>query len=193
MRVLYFGTYERNYPRNAQVISCLRGAGVEVVERHVSVWERRRAQVVARARGRRQARLRRGTAPAAEADATRFDALIVGYPGHFDLPAARRIARGQAGDLQSARVAPRDPRRGPAALRRRLGSRPVSCVAIDRHRAPARRPRRRRHGAERATPGRARSAARRTARGLLRRRRGAALPARLAAARRPSTRSSSAS
>ena len=30
MRVLYFGTYERDYPRNAQVISCLRRAGVEV-------------------------------------------------------------------------------------------------------------------------------------------------------------------
>ena len=39
MRVVYFGTYERGYPRNAQVISCLRGAGVEVVERHVSVWD----------------------------------------------------------------------------------------------------------------------------------------------------------
>ena len=39
MRVLYFGTYERNYPRNAQVISALRGAGVDVSERHVSVWE----------------------------------------------------------------------------------------------------------------------------------------------------------
>jgi len=42
MRVLYFGTYERDYPRNAQVISCLRGAGVEVSERHVAVWEGRR-------------------------------------------------------------------------------------------------------------------------------------------------------
>ena len=41
MRVLYFGTYERDYPRNAQVIACLRGAGVEVAERHVSVWEGR--------------------------------------------------------------------------------------------------------------------------------------------------------
>ena len=39
--VLYFGTYERAYPRNAQVISRLRGAGVEVVERHVGVWEGR--------------------------------------------------------------------------------------------------------------------------------------------------------
>src|SRR5947208_3058289 len=33
MRVLYFGTYERDYPRNAQVISALRGAGVGVLER----------------------------------------------------------------------------------------------------------------------------------------------------------------
>jgi hypothetical protein len=41
LRIVYFGTYERGYPRNAQVISCLRGAGVDVVERHVSVWEGR--------------------------------------------------------------------------------------------------------------------------------------------------------
>ena len=52
LRVLYFGTYERDYPRNAQVISCLRGAGVEVVERHEPVWEGR-ATRGARARRRR--------------------------------------------------------------------------------------------------------------------------------------------
>ena len=39
MRVLYFGTYERDYPRNAQVISCLRRAGVDVVECNVPIWE----------------------------------------------------------------------------------------------------------------------------------------------------------
>ena len=93
MRVLYFGTYERRYPRNAQVISCLRRAGVEVVERHVPVWENREHKwtaglgvlpklVLAEAR-----LLRR---PQVEADA-----VIVGYPGHFDLPAARRAARGR--------------------------------------------------------------------------------------------------
>ena len=42
MRVLYFGTYDRGYPRNAQVISALRGAGVEVIEHHEPVWEHRR-------------------------------------------------------------------------------------------------------------------------------------------------------
>ena len=94
MRVLYFGTYERGYPRNAQVISCLRGAGVEVVERHASVWERRRHKwsvgLGAAVRiGLAETRLLFGSRR------ERFDAVIVGYPGHFDLPAARRIARGR--------------------------------------------------------------------------------------------------
>lgn len=93
MRVLYFGTYERRYPRNAQVISCLRRAGVEVVERHVPVWEGReqkwRAGLSAALRlAVAQARLLRR--PRVEADA-----VIVGYPGHLDLPAARRFARGR--------------------------------------------------------------------------------------------------
>src|SRR5687768_16542486 len=94
MRTLDFGTYERDYPRNAQVISCLRGAGAEVIERHASVWERRRhnwsvgfgaAARVGVAEARLLLRGRR----------ERFDAVIVGYPGHFDLPAAKRIARGR--------------------------------------------------------------------------------------------------
>ena len=94
MRVLYFGTYERDYPRNAQVISCLRGAGAEVVERHASVWERRRHKwsvgLGAAARvGAAETRL------LFSSRRERFDAVIVGYPGHFDLPAARRIARGR--------------------------------------------------------------------------------------------------
>jgi len=93
MRVLYFGTYERDYPRNAQVISALRGAGVGVLERHVSVWEGRthkwRAGPVAVARlALAEVRLLRR--PVHE-----FDALIVGYPGHLDLAAARYAAGGR--------------------------------------------------------------------------------------------------
>jgi glycosyltransferase involved in cell wall biosynthesis len=91
MRVLYFGTYDRAYPRNAQVISCLRRAGVEVHERHEPVWDGRRdawragpadAVKLALAEGRLLRRARHG----------RFDAVVVGYPGHFDLTAARRAA-----------------------------------------------------------------------------------------------------
>jgi glycosyltransferase involved in cell wall biosynthesis len=93
LRVLYFGTYERDYPRNAQVISAMRGAGVEVVERHVSVWEGRRAnwQAGAAAAARLAlAELRLFRRPRDE-----FDALVVGYPGHLDLVAARRVAGGR--------------------------------------------------------------------------------------------------
>ena len=90
MRVLYFGTYEQNYPRNAQVISALRGAGVEVMERHERVWEGRRSNWGARWQAAfrlfiAEMRLRFGSADA-------FDAVLVGYPGHFDVPRARRVA-----------------------------------------------------------------------------------------------------
>lgn len=93
MRVLYFGTYERDYPRNAQVITALRRAGVEVIERHVPVWEQSthkwRAGVGAAARlALAEARLLRRPTEG-------FDALIVGYPGHLDLAAARRVAGGR--------------------------------------------------------------------------------------------------
>ena len=93
MRVLYFGTYERDYPRNAQVISCLRRAGVEVEERHVAVWEGRRDNWSAGAGA--AARLGLAELELLRRAPGDFDALLVGYPGHFDLPAARRAARGR--------------------------------------------------------------------------------------------------
>ena len=93
MRVLYFGTYERAYPRNAQVISCLRRAGVEVAERHVSVWEGREHKWAA---GPATAlRLLAAEARLLQRPEPGFDALIVGYPGHLDLAAARFAARGR--------------------------------------------------------------------------------------------------
>jgi glycosyltransferase involved in cell wall biosynthesis len=93
VRVLYFGTYERDYPRNAQVISSLRGAGVEVVERHVGVWEGRRQKW---SLGPGSAvRLSVAQVRLLGRPRERFDALVVGYPGHLDLPAARWVARGR--------------------------------------------------------------------------------------------------
>src|SRR6266480_2766920 len=99
MKVLYFGTYERDYPRNAQVISCLRGAGVDVVERHASVWEGQRQSwqaglgTAARLAAAEVRLLRRPTAE--------FDVLLVGYPGHLDLAAARRAADLTVADTQA--------------------------------------------------------------------------------------------
>jgi len=93
LRVCYFGTYERRYPRNAQVISCLRKAGVDVEEVHVSVWDDDRNGWSA---GPAQAaRLSAAEARLLTRRPRDFDAFIVGYPGHFDLPAARRAARGR--------------------------------------------------------------------------------------------------
>ncbi len=94
MRVLYFGTYERDYPRNAQVIACLRGAGVDVAERHVSVWEGREHKFAAGIGS--AARLAVAEAELwARRPEPSFDAIIVGYPGHLDMTAARRAARGK--------------------------------------------------------------------------------------------------
>ena len=75
------------------MISCLRRAGVEVTEHNIGVWAGRvqkwRPGPVAAARlAVSELRLLRRPHAA-------FDALIVGYPGHADLPAARRAAGGR--------------------------------------------------------------------------------------------------
>jgi glycosyltransferase involved in cell wall biosynthesis len=93
VRVLYFGTYERRYPRNAQVISCLRRAGVEVLERHEAVWEGEDEKwsagpAAALRLAAAEARLFARRGPQA-------DVVLVGYPGHLDVGAARRAARGR--------------------------------------------------------------------------------------------------
>jgi len=91
LRVLLFGTYERGYPRNAQVSAALRRAGVEVAERHEPVWTSRDQW---RAGLRTAVRLLRAEVRLALGPRTDADAVLVGYPGHFDLPAARRVAGG---------------------------------------------------------------------------------------------------
>jgi Glycosyl transferases group 1/Glycosyl transferase 4-like domain len=83
VRALYFGTYDRAHPRNVNAIAALRATGVEIVERQAAV------------RGHNE----RGTLSVLTAE-TRllepnrrdFDVVIVGYPGHFDVPRARRVA-----------------------------------------------------------------------------------------------------
>ena len=74
------------------MISCLRGAGVEVVERHEPVWEGTRDAW--RAGPLTALRLAHAELRLLRRSSERYDAVIVGYPGHFDLPAARHAARG---------------------------------------------------------------------------------------------------
>jgi glycosyltransferase involved in cell wall biosynthesis len=90
LRVLYFGTYERDYPRNAQVISALRGAGVEVIEHHEPVWEHRRDNWAVRWTVALRLFLAELRLRWTKHDV--FDVVLVGYPGHFDVPHARRVA-----------------------------------------------------------------------------------------------------
>jgi glycosyltransferase involved in cell wall biosynthesis len=93
VRVIAFGTYQRDYPRNALVRACLRRAGVVVTERHISVWD-----------GRRDAwsaglgtvgRLAAAEARLALRRVDHADVVLVGYPGQVDVPAARLAARGR--------------------------------------------------------------------------------------------------
>ena len=74
------------------MISSLRRVGVEVDERHVAVWDGRRDAW--RAGPGTLLRLVRAELGLLRRTRTRYDAVIVGYPGQVDIPAARRAARG---------------------------------------------------------------------------------------------------
>jgi len=88
VRVAYFGTWERGYPRNDQVISALTSAGVEVELVNEEMWAGTHkfglTPTVLPRLARSELRLARAAVPAD------VDALIVGYPGQFDVWSARR-------------------------------------------------------------------------------------------------------
>lgn len=87
VRIRYFGTWERGYPRNEQVISALRKAGAEVSESHAQVWEaEHKFQLGAAALPRLVAAEAKLALQRIDGD----DVLLVGYPGQFDLWSARR-------------------------------------------------------------------------------------------------------
>ncbi len=93
MHVLAFGTYQRDYPRNAQVRSCLRTAGITVAERHIDLWDGKRDAWATGIGSAGRVALAEARLALSRTDAA--DALLVGYPGHFDLPAAKIAARGR--------------------------------------------------------------------------------------------------
>jgi glycosyltransferase involved in cell wall biosynthesis len=91
VRVAYFGTWERGYPRNDQVIAALESAGVEVDLVHEEMWAGTHkfglSPTVLPRLASAELRLARASVPD---DAV---ALVVGYPGHFDLWSAMRHRR----------------------------------------------------------------------------------------------------
>lgn len=84
MKALYFGTYDRDHPRNVNAIAAMRSVGIEVAERRVGVRGTGLLGALSVASAETQLLWPRQRA---------FDVLIVGYPGHFDVPRARRLAR----------------------------------------------------------------------------------------------------
>jgi len=91
VKVAYFGTWERGYPRNDQVTAALALAGVDVDLVHEEMWAGTHkfglTPMVLPRLARAELRLVR--APISED----VDALIVGYPGQFDVWSAKRHGR----------------------------------------------------------------------------------------------------
>jgi glycosyltransferase involved in cell wall biosynthesis len=88
VRVAYFGTWERGYPRNDQVIGALESTGVDVDLVHEEMWTGTHKFGLTPAVLPRlaQAELRLARANVSGD----VEALLVGYPGHFDLWSAKR-------------------------------------------------------------------------------------------------------
>lgn len=88
MRALYFGTYDREHPRNINAIAAMSAVGIEVTERSARV--RHGGLLGALSVFGAEAKL---STPSLTTGRRRdFDVVIVGYPGHFDVPRARRVA-----------------------------------------------------------------------------------------------------
>jgi glycosyltransferase involved in cell wall biosynthesis len=87
LRIGYFGTWERGYPRNEQVISALGSAGATVTEIHAELWSDEHKFAVGL---RALPRLVRAEVSLAARKMAEQDLLLVGYPGQFDLWAAKR-------------------------------------------------------------------------------------------------------
>jgi glycosyltransferase involved in cell wall biosynthesis len=91
VRVVYFGTWERGYPRNDQVIAALESAGVAVDLVHDDIGLGTHKFGLTPAVLPRLARAEFRLARAHVADDA--DAVMVGYPGQFDLWSAKRHGR----------------------------------------------------------------------------------------------------
>jgi glycosyltransferase involved in cell wall biosynthesis len=101
MKVCYWGTFERQYPRNAVLLSGLRQNGIEVAECHYPLWEQsfRYNKITLLSGFRSKLRFLRRALLAYPTLICRYifwsdhDAVIVGYWGHIDALFLAPIAR----------------------------------------------------------------------------------------------------
>ena len=162
MRVLFFGTYERGYPRNAQVVTALRRAGVDVDERTLRSGTARDNWRAGRARA---ARLAAASSSCCAGRPTLRRACSSATPATSTCPrpdARRAVAPVVFNPLVSLADTLVD---GPTPVPARIAA--ARLARVDRpSRAARRRPRRRRHARERRPLRRARRAPRTCRRGL---------------------------
>ncbi|UCF70142.1 MAG: glycosyltransferase [candidate division WOR-3 bacterium] len=99
LRVCYFGTYLRDYPRNKIIIDGLRSNDVEVIECHVDLWKgiEPRWREIKSFFGKIKLAYRMIAAYISlclmhQEIAGDYDAMVVGYTGHFDIFLARLLA-----------------------------------------------------------------------------------------------------
>jgi glycosyltransferase involved in cell wall biosynthesis len=93
MKVCYWGTFERDYPRNAVLIAGLRQNGIEVIECHYALWQdgfRFNKLALLAGVGRKirlagRALLNYPLLIARYIGLADHDAVIVGYLGHLDI------------------------------------------------------------------------------------------------------------
>ena len=93
MKVCYWGTFERQYPRNAVLISGLRQNGIEVVECHFALWKEGfrynkltlLSGFVIKLRFLSRALVAYSTLTYRYLFLGEHDAVVVGYWGHIDV------------------------------------------------------------------------------------------------------------
>ena len=95
LRVCYFGTYRARYVRNRLMIDRLELHGVDVVECHVRLWyDMEDRERMMRGGWKNPKFWYRIFATYLELllkylKVGHYDVMVVGYPGHFDIPIAR--------------------------------------------------------------------------------------------------------
>jgi len=93
MKILYFGTYEKDYPRNRVVIEGLRKNNVKVGECHVPFWEKVEDKTGLGIKFFFKLPIAHLKLVLRFIKSGRSDAIIVGYIGQFDVPLAWILTR----------------------------------------------------------------------------------------------------
>jgi len=97
MRIIYFGTYRKDYVRNRMLIDGLRFHGVEVIECQQDIWRSTDERIQAVIAGWHEPRFWFHLISVYTKLITEFlkisdfDTVVVGYPGHLDVLIARLL------------------------------------------------------------------------------------------------------